>query len=210
VRNAINMTAKNALSEERALFLELKEGEQSAAMRHIFFAERSTGRIPELKDISPYPVKQIGIIGGGTMGSGIAASCLLSGLQVTLIEQADAACKQANERIAHILSQSLQRGLIDKTRHSEIISNLKISTQYDSLSNSDVVIEAVFEDMSVKKDVFAKLDKVVKAECVLASNTSYLDVNEIAQSTSHPERVIGLHFFSPAHTKKDLCTCWSV
>jgi len=202
VRNTMNMGAADALTAERELFLELKQGEQSAAMRHIFFAERSAGRIPELKDVTPYPLEHIGIVGGGTMGSGIVATCLLSGLKVTLIEQDDTACAQANERITDILSQSLQRGLIDEARLAHILSNLNISTSYDALANCNTVIEAVFEDMDVKKAVFAKLDSAVTVECVLASNTSYLDVNEIAQSTRHPERVIGLHFFSPAHMMK--------
>ena len=202
VQNAMCMTAADALCEERALFLDLKQGEQSAAMRHIFFAERSAARIPELKDISPYPLQLIGIIGGGTMGSGIAASCLLSGLQIILIEQSDTACAKASERIANILSQSLQRGLIDEVKHSQLLSKLDINVEYNSLGNCDLVVEAVFEDIDVKKDVFTKLDNVVKPECILASNTSYLDVNEIAQSSAYPERVIGLHFFSPAHIMK--------
>jgi len=202
VRNTMCMSAADALKAERELFLDLKQGEQSAAMRHIFFAERGAGRIPEIKGISPYPVERIGIIGGGTMGSGITATCLLAGLQITLIEQNDAACTQANDRITDILSQSLQRGLIDKSRHTHLLSNLNVDTTYDALANCDVVIEAVFEDMAVKKTVFNKLDNTVKHKCILATNTSYLDVNEIAQSTLHPERVIGLHFFSPAHMMK--------
>ena len=143
------------------------------------------------------------MIGGGTMGAGIATAALLSGFSVVLIEMKEEAAKAAHERISGNLAGALKRGKIDQAKFDHLTGTaLTVSTEYDSLGDVDLVVEAVFEDMDVKKQVFGKLDAVCKPGCVLASNTSYLDVNEIAASTSRPADVIGLHFFSPAHVMK--------
>lgn len=196
------LEADEALALERKNFLDLQASDQSKALRHIFFAERSVSKIPELKDIAPRAFKKIGVIGGGTMGAGIAAACLLAGLAVTMIERDEDALDAGLDRIRAILQSSLERGLIDKSRHGAIEAALDGSTDYAALADADVVIEAVFEDMNVKKDVFAKLDAAARPDAVLASNTSYLDINELARATDRPGRVLGLHFFSPAHIMK--------
>jgi 3-hydroxyacyl-CoA dehydrogenase len=197
-----SLDAKAGLALERDIFLKLKADPQSEALRYIFFAERSVSKIASIKNTAANPVDTIGIIGGGTMGAGIAASCLLAGLNVTMIERDTASLAAGAERVETILQSSMKRGLISQAQCDIFNSNLSGSTQFEELSDVDFVIEAVFEDMAVKKDVFAKLDATVKPDAILASNTSYLDMNELAAATTHPERVIGLHFFSPAHIMK--------
>ncbi|MEO0915132.1 MAG: 3-hydroxyacyl-CoA dehydrogenase family protein, partial [Pseudomonadota bacterium] len=199
---ALETDATQALAQERETFLQLKSSPQSAALRHIFFAERAAGKLPQLKGAAPQPLSEIGIIGGGTMGAGIAAACLLTGLQVVLIERDDAALAAGQDRIETILAGSLKRGLISETQREAMRTALTGASDYAALGQADLVIEAVFEDMAVKHDVFAKLDAATKPEAILASNTSYLDINEIAKATANPGRVLGLHFFSPAHIMK--------
>lgn len=202
VREAINLPPQKALAKERQRFLRLKEDPQSSALRHMFFAERSVSRIARLKTVAPRPFNQIGLIGGGTMGAGIAATMLLNGLQVTLIERSEDALNAGLKRVSSTLSTSLKRNLISQNQFSEMTAALTGSTQYGALADSDLVIEAVFEDMDVKKEVFSKLDNIVRPTAILATNTSYLDVAEIAASIKDPSRLIGLHFFSPAHIMK--------
>ncbi|MFD2740427.1 FAD-dependent oxidoreductase [Sulfitobacter aestuarii] len=194
---------KVGMKTERQMFVDLMETDQRQGMIHAFFSERAVSNLPELKGVTPRDLHEIGVIGGGTMGAGIATAALLSGLKVVLIEMKDEAAKAAHERIAGNLQGAVKRGKISQDKYEALTTEaLKVSTEYASLSDVDLVIEAVFEDMDVKKQVFAQLDAVCKPGCVLASNTSYLDVNEIAASTSRPGDVIGLHFFSPAHVMK--------
>lgn len=202
VQAAMDLPASEALTRERGSFLTLKADPQSAALRHIFFAERSTAKIPEIKGVEVAAPTSIGVIGGGTMGAGIAAACLLSGLNVTLIERDKEACDAGRDRVESTLEGSRKRGLINQATLHAHLARLAADTSYEALAEADLVIEAVFEDMDVKHRVFAKLDAVVKSDTVLASNTSYLDINVIAAATEHPERLIGLHFFSPAHVMK--------
>jgi len=202
VERSITLSALDAFAAERASFIQLKEDTQSKALRHIFFAERSATRMPELKDVAPRELKSIGVIGGGTMGAGIAAACLLSGYSALMLERDQDALLAGQSRVTKTLDGSLKRGLISSEKHRNMLGNFSGNIEYASLSDCDLIIEAVFEDMGVKKEVFAKLDTVTKPDAILASNTSYLDVNEIAQSTKDPSRVIGLHFFSPAHIMK--------
>ena len=191
------------LARERELFMELMNTDQRKGLIHAFFNERAVSNLPELKGVEPRALQTIGVIGGGTMGAGIATACLLSGFNIVLIEMSDDAGKAAHERIAGNLKGALKRGKITEEKYKALTTlALEISVSYDSLKDADLVIEAVFEDMDVKRDVFGKLDAVCKPGCVMASNTSYLDVNEIAASTSRPADVIGLHFFSPAHVMK--------
>ncbi|KPB01838.1 3-hydroxyacyl-CoA dehydrogenase NAD-binding domain-containing protein [Ahrensia marina] len=197
-----SLDAEAGLALERDNFLRLKDDPQSEALRYIFFAERSVSKIGSIKNTVANPVEKVGIIGGGTMGAGIAASCLLAGLNVTMIERDAASLAAGVKRVETILQSSMKRGLISQAQYDTFNSNLSGNTQFEELSDADFVIEAVFEDMAVKKDVFAKLDAAVKPDAILASNTSYLDMNELAAATAHPERVIGLHFFSPAHIMK--------
>ena len=188
---------------ERAAFWDMMQTPQRAAMIHAFFSERKVASLPELKGVEPRKLAQIGVIGGGTMGGGIAVSCLLSGLSVVLIERDAEAVEKAHNGIARTLADSVKRGKLGADARDMLLADkLLVTDDYNKLSNVDLVIEAVFESMEVKKDVFTKLDAVCKPGAVLASNTSYLDVDEIAAMTSRPEDVIGLHFFSPAHVMR--------
>ncbi|MEQ6249934.1 3-hydroxyacyl-CoA dehydrogenase NAD-binding domain-containing protein [Sulfitobacter sp. HNIBRBA3233] len=203
VQAASELPFDQGMKRERELFTELMDTDQRKGLIHAFFNERAVSNLPELKGVDPRPVQSIGVIGGGTMGAGIATAALLTGLNVVLIEMSDKAADAARERIAGNLAGALKRGKITQEKHDAMLTiALEISQNYDSLQDVDLVIEAVFEEMSVKKEVFGKLDAVCKPGCILASNTSYLDVNEIAASTLRPADVIGLHFFSPAHVMK--------
>ncbi len=201
VDNALSQDAETALTNERATFIELKASDQSNALRHIFFAERATLSDPRCKG-SAKPFDLIGVIGGGTMGAGISTACLLAGCEVAMIETSDDAATAGQERVITALQSSFDRRLISEQQFTQMQSNFSVSTNYQSLSAAQLVIEAVFEDMSVKKTVFEQLDQATPANAVLASNTSYLDINQIAECVRDPSRVIGLHFFSPAHIMK--------
>jgi 3-hydroxyacyl-CoA dehydrogenase len=191
------------LRAEREMFMELMQTDQRQGMIHAFFSERAVGNLPELKGVEPRALQSVGVIGGGTMGAGIATACLLAGMEVVLIEMSEEAAEAARGRIAGNLGGALKRGKISQEKHDALLTvALEVSQNYESLKDVDLVVEAVFEDMGVKKEVFGKLDAVCKPGSVLASNTSYLDVDEIAAATSRPEDVIGLHFFSPAHVMK--------
>ncbi|MFC6636707.1 3-hydroxyacyl-CoA dehydrogenase [Sulfitobacter sp. JBTF-M27] len=203
VQAAAELPFDEGVKAERKIFMDLMQTDQRQGMIHAFFSERAVGNLPELKGVEPRTLQSIGVIGGGTMGAGIATACLLAEMNVVLIEMSDEAAKAAKERIAGNLAGALKRGKISQEKHDNLLTiALEVSQSYDSLKDVDLVIEAVFEEMSVKKEVFGKLDAVCKPGCVLASNTSYLDVDEIAASTTRPEDVIGLHFFSPAHVMK--------
>ncbi|WP_420013450.1 3-hydroxyacyl-CoA dehydrogenase NAD-binding domain-containing protein [Tateyamaria sp.] len=203
VQASVEKPFAEGLKAERQIFYDLMQTDQRQGMIHAFFSERAVSNLPELKGVEPRPVQQIGVIGGGTMGAGIATAALLAGLRVTLLEMSAKAGEAARNRIAGNLVGALKRGKISQKGHDTILNDtLSIATDYDRLSDADLVIEAVFEDMAVKKTVFAALDRVCKPGCILASNTSYLDINEIAATTSRPADVLGLHFFSPAHVMK--------
>ncbi len=202
VQRALDLPADQALKAERETFMRLKSSRECAALRRVFFAERSAAKLPMVKGLDPAPLNTIGVIGGGTMGAGIAAACLLRGLPVTLIERDDKARATGYDRVAGVLKNSLDRGLMDQAKHDFTLAMFKSSTDYADLSNADLVIEAVFEDMDVKHGVLAALDRVLRKDAIIASNTSYLDINVMAAQTAHPSRVIGLHFFSPAYIMK--------
>ncbi len=202
VADAVRLDGPAALENERAIFIELMEDPQSAALRHVFFAERSVSKVAAIKGVAPRDLRHVGVIGGGTMGAGICVALLLAGLSVTMIERDNDALAAGQKRVADTLSASVKRGLISEDKRTALLGMFVGDFVYDALDTVDLVIEAVFEDMDVKKQVFAELDRVTKPEAVLATNTSYLDVNEIAASVKDPSRVIGLHFFSPAHVMK--------
>ncbi len=202
IANAIEMSATDALKAERALFLKLKEDPQSLALRHIFFAERAAGKIPAIAETPVPNIDHVGVIGGGTMGAGIAAACLLSGVAVTMIERDVDTLSAGQNRVFDILSGSLKRGLISPEKLVAMRTAFIGSIEYEALAQANLVIEAVFESMDVKEEVFKALDAATNPQAILASNTSYLDVGRIAQAVRDPSRVIGLHFFSPAHIMK--------
>ena len=203
VQASVELPFSEGMKAEREMFMDLMKTDQRQGMIHAFFSERAVSNLPELKGVDPRPLQAIGVIGGGTMGAGIATAALLSGFDVTLVEMTADAATAAKDRISGNLQGALKRGKITQAKFEALTTvALTVSTNYESLADVDLVVEAVFEDMDVKKQVFGKLDAVCKPGCILASNTSYLDVNEIAASTSRPSDVIGLHFFSPAHVMK--------
>lgn len=202
VQNGLRKPYAEAAADEFALCLELEAGEQSKAMRHIVSAERRTVDIKFISNASPRKIGQIAVIGGGTMGAGIAAAALLKGHPVAMIEREEAAADTGRGRVLAILDSSLKRGLISPERREETGARFSASAGYDRAADADLVIEAVFEEMEIKKSVFKSLGAVTRDDCILATNTSYLDINEIATAVADPGRVIGLHFFSPAHIMK--------
>jgi 3-hydroxyacyl-CoA dehydrogenase len=201
VEAAVNSaTFDEGLKAERQLFGELMMGAQSAAQRYYFFAERQANKIPDVPDDTPIrPIKKVGILGAGTMGGGIAMNFLNTGIPVTIVEVQEAAL----ERGLATIRKNYERSRTAKPEETEArMALLSGSLDFDKLADCDLIIEAVFERMDIKKDIFARLDKVAKPGAIMASNTSYLDIDEIASVTSRPQDVIGLHFFSPANVMK--------
>ena len=202
IEAATRLPLAEGLAEERRLFLEMMETPQRAALIHAFFLEKAVSKLPELDGVAPREVDHVGIVGGGTMGAGIATAALLAGLTVTLVERDDAAAEKARAAIAKNLDGAVKRGRMDEAGRDAALAALDARTGYDALVEADLVIEAVFESMEVKREVFAALDAACRPGAVLATNTSYLDIDAIAAATSRPADVIGLHFFSPAHVMK--------
>ena len=203
VEAASRLSIVEGLTEERRLFDEMMQTPQRAGLIHAFFSERKVSKLPELDGVAPREVSAVGMIGGGTMGSGIATAALLGGLRVTLVERDAASAEKAAATIARNLEGAVKRGKLTPEKRETMLSGaLHTATDHDALSSVDLAIEAVFEDMEVKRAVFADLDRVLKSGAVIATNTSYLDVAALAATTSRPADVIGLHFFSPAHVMK--------
>ena len=203
VRNALTMPFDEALTTERKYFVELVEGDQSKAQRHLFFAQREAAKGEGIgPDVKPRAVGRVGVIGAGTMGGGIAMSFLNGGIPVTILEMTKEALDRGVANMEKNYAISVQRGSMSDDAKARRMGLLTGTTDYADLADCDLIIEAVFEEMAVKKEVFGKLDEVAKPGAILASNTSYLDVNEIAASTSRPADVLGLHFFSPANVMK--------
>ncbi|MCA0873541.1 enoyl-CoA hydratase/isomerase family protein [Seohaeicola saemankumensis] len=191
----------DGLKIERQAFIDCLATPQRAGLIHAFFGERAVANVPE-KKAQPRDINAIGVIGGGTMGSGIATSALLAGIPVTLIEVKQEALDKGVATITGNLDGAVKRGKLSAEKRDATLAMLSASTELQSLAEVDLVIEAVFEKMEVKKEIFGNLDTICKPGAILASNTSYLDINEIATATSRPEDVIGLHFFSPAHVMR--------
>lgn len=202
IRHACGTDFDRAMAFERETFLALRASPQAAALRAIFFAERAAPRPPEVAGIEPRSIKSVGVIGGGTMGAGIAAALRDGGLPVVLIERDQAALDRGIGNVKAIFDASAKRGRITADVAEERVNGVKGSVDYAALADVDLVIEAVFEDLDVKRAVFAQLGQACRADAILATNTSYLDPREIAVGLPHPERFIGLHFFSPAHVMK--------
>lgn len=203
VEAAATSTFEDGLAVERELFMECMGSSQSAGMRHLFFAERQASKIDGLaKDTPKRPVESVGIIGGGTMGGGIAMSFANAGIPVTMIEISDDALQRGLAIIERNYAGSVKRGKLSEKKAVACRALISGSTDYAALADVDMVVEAVFEDPDLKKKIFAQLDAVCKPGAILATNTSYQDVDAIATATNRPEDVIGMHFFSPAHIMK--------
>jgi len=191
-----------ALAEERRTFLALRDSEQAAALRHVFFAERAAAKVSGLEDVKLRKVETIGVVGLGLMGSGIATCALDAGYTVVGIEQAEDAVAKGRSRVEGLLDRALKSGRIDAAGKADRLQRLTTSGALQSLATADLVIEAVFDDLSVKTELFVRLDGIVRSDAILATNTSYLDPDPIAAATTRPERVLGLHFFSPANVMR--------
>lgn len=203
VRNAITMEFDAALDRERELFLERRDSAESAAQRHLFFATREATKVPGVgRETEARKIARAGVIGAGTMGAGIAMALANGGIPVTILEMNEDAIARGLAHVEKTYAGSVKRGSIAPEEKEARIARISGTTDYADLSDCDIVIEAVFEDMGVKRQVFTALDSVLKPGAILASNTSYLDVNEIAATTKRPQDVVGLHFFSPAHVMK--------
>jgi 3-hydroxyacyl-CoA dehydrogenase len=200
IEAAVNLPFEQGKEVERALFHELLHSTHSAAQRYAFFAERDVWKIPDVGGHTPIlPVNKVGVIGAGTMGGGIAMNFANAGLAVKLIETSQAALDRGLATIRKNYESSVKHGRIKAEDVDKRLGLIKGSLALEDLADCDLVIEAVFESMPVKKDVFAKLDGIAKPGAILATNTSALDIDEIATAVKRPEAVVGLHFFSPAN-----------
>jgi 3-hydroxyacyl-CoA dehydrogenase len=203
VEAATRLPFDEGLAFERARFRVLVEGTQSKALRHLFFAERAAARIPGIaEDPATRPVRTVGVIGAGTMGGGIAMSLANAGLDVIQLETEQAALDRGRATMTRNWAGSVAKGKLSQDEMDRRLARVRGTLRYEDLADADLVIEAVFEDMAVKREVFGRLDAVCRPGAILASNTSRLDIDEIARSTSRPQDVVGLHYFSPANVMR--------
>lgn len=203
VENATRLPIEEGLDAERALFTELVEGPESKALRHLFFAERTATRIEALpRDTPVRTIESAAVIGSGTMGAGIAMALADAGIPVTVVDTTDEAIGRARGRIEANYASSAKKGRIDDAEAAARTQRITFTTVQADAGAADIVIEAVFEDLDVKREVFSQLDAVMKDGAILATNTSRLNVDRIAEATKRPQDVIGLHFFSPANIMK--------
>jgi 3-hydroxyacyl-CoA dehydrogenase len=203
VRAAGEKPFAEGMQLERDLFVELMASPQSRAQRHVFFAEREVAKVPGISAETPNrDIASAGVVGAGTMGGGIAMSFANAGIPVTLVESAQEALDRGMATIMKNYAGSVSRGSLRQEDMDKRLALIKPSLDYKALASADLIVEAVFEEMGVKKEVFAKLDAIAKPNAILASNTSYLDIDEIAGSTNRPADVMGMHFFSPANVMK--------
>jgi 3-hydroxyacyl-CoA dehydrogenase len=192
---------ETGLAKERACFLELRSTAECAALRHVFFAERAARPPASVKAADPQSLDRTVVVGGGTMGAGIAYALMQSGSAVTLVERDDEAAASARARVSGLLDAAVSRGLTSADKAAVQLTSMRFQAGYDDLQDAGLAIEAAFEDMAVKKDVLAALDSAMP-DAVLATNTSYLDIDKMAGWLADPSRLVGLHFFSPAHIMK--------
>ena len=202
VQAAVQLPFDEGLARERALFIECLDSPQRAGLIHAFFAEREVAKVPEAQAAQPRPVASVAVIGGGTMGAGIAVAALDAGLPVTMIERDAESIARGRANVEKVYNGLVAKGRMTEAAKAAVMARYTGSTNYADIAQVDLVIEAVFEDIEVKKAVFRELDRVCKPGAVLATNTSYLDIDAIAAATSRPQDVIGLHFFSPANIMK--------
>lgn len=202
VRAAAELPFEEGARREREIFLKLREGPQNEALRHVFFAEREASKVPGLDGVAPRPVASVGVIGSGTMGSGIALALLGAGIPVHLFERDPAALERGLAHIAKVLAGNVTAGRMSQEAATAALASLTSGNEMVALAEVDLVIEAAYETMPVKQEIFSALDKVAKPGAILASNTSYLDLDAIASATSRSGDVVGLHFFSPANIMK--------
>ena len=203
IEAAVNKTFDEGIKVERDLFIKLISGNQSAAQRYFFFAQRQVAKIPDIpKETELLDINKVGIIGAGTMGGGIAMNFANAGIPVTIIEQNQEQLDKGIGIIRKNYENTAAKGRISLEDVDKRMQFIDGNISIDSLSDKDLIIEAVFENMDLKKEIFSKLDLIAKDSAILATNTSALNINEIAETTKRPENVIGLHFFSPANVMR--------
>jgi 3-hydroxyacyl-CoA dehydrogenase len=200
---AATLPFEKGMARERELFIQCAQNSQSKALQHVFFAERKAANVPNLdKSVTKRDIKSVAIIGAGTMGGGIAMNFLNVGIPVTLLEMKQEALDRGVAVIRKNYENTASKGKLTLQQVEQRMGLLKPTLSYEDLTQADLIIEAVFETMAIKKDVFGKLDRAAKKGAILASNTSYLSIDEIADSTSRPGDVVGMHFFSPANVMR--------
>ncbi|WP_448953858.1 FAD-dependent oxidoreductase [Labrys neptuniae] len=202
IRNGVERDFDSAMAFERQTFLDLRGSPQARALRHVFLAERAAPRPPELKGIEPRAIASAAVIGGGTMGAGIAMALADAGLPVTLVERDQAALDRGLATLRGLHDAAVKRGRLSAQAAEQRLAGIGATTDYQALAATDLAIEAVFEDLAVKREVFARLGRYCRPDAILATNTSYLDPNAIARDLPEPSRFLGLHFFSPAQVMK--------
>ena len=202
LRRGVEAPFDEAMAFERETFLDLRASDQAAALRHVFFAERAATRPADLKGVEPRSITKAGVIGGGTMGAGIAAALRDAGIGVVLVERDEAVLAASLERLRGIFDGAATRGRLTEAEARDRMAGVEGATDYAALAEADLVVEAVFEDLDVKREVFARLARACRPDAILATNTSYLDPRLVAEGLPQPERFLGLHFFSPANIMK--------
>jgi len=203
VQDAVELPFDDGLKLERKTFIELLASTQSRAQRHVFFAERQVWKVADIADDTPVlPIKKVGVIGAGTMGGGISMNFLNAGIPVTIVETAEMALARGLSVIRKNYENTAKKGRMSAADVETRMGLLTGTLAIEKLADCDLIIEAVFENMAIKKEIFAKLDAIAKPGAILASNTSYLDVDQIASATKRPESVLGMHFFSPANVMR--------
>jgi 3-hydroxyacyl-CoA dehydrogenase len=203
IEAAVNQPFDEGLKTESELFRELITGPQSHAQQYFFFSERQAAKVPDIpRDTAEIPITRVGVIGAGTMGGGIAMNMANAGIPVTVVETSQEALDRGLGVVRKNYENTARKGRISQDDVQQRCALLSGSLDLEDLGDCDLIIEAVFENMEVKKDIFTRLDQIAKSGAILASNTSALDLNEIASITARPESVIGLHFFSPANVMK--------
>jgi len=200
IENAVLLPFEDGLARERELFVACRESVQSRAMRYAFFAEREAGKVSgPAADLPAQDIGRVGIVGAGTMGAGIAICFADAGIPVRLLELSEEQLQRGLETIAGNYRRNVEQGRMDDSRAQACTGRIEGSCDYGVLADCDLVIEAAFESMQVKRDIFARLDRACAPHAILATNTSFLDIDRIAAVTTRPEQVVGMHFFSPAH-----------
>ncbi len=203
VRHGLRVPFAEGVAHERAAFLAMVSGTEARALRHAFFAERAARKVPGLADdTARLPIRSAAVIGSGTMGTGIAMCFANAAIPVSIYDADPSALERGLAGMRRIYDTAVSKKKMTPDEAARRLAMIDAVGSIDAVADADIVVEAAFEDMAVKRDVFARLDAVCRADAVLATNTSSLDVNEIARQSRHPERVIGLHFFSPAHVMR--------
>jgi 3-hydroxyacyl-CoA dehydrogenase len=203
VKNAVDLPFDEGMRREREMFMALLGSTQSRAQRHVFFAERAAAKIADIgPDVATKPIATVGVIGAGTMGGGIAMNFLSAGIPVTIVETSQEALDRGVAIVRRNYENTAKKGRMTMAEVEERMGRLTPTLDFGALAAADLVIEAVYENMDLKKSVFARLDGVAKPGAILASNTSYLNIDEIAAETKRPEDVLGTHFFSPANVMR--------